>query len=132
MPKKPSPGGASTQKRSSVLTKIREKFKEKPATREEVEQLGLNAKREVYKTQIQRAKSSRPSKFDFLGGEESRSRGSRRNDNTGSFLFGGGGKSNGGSFLDSNWSPSLSMFGGSSEKPTRRGKPQRSGLEDLF
>src|SRR5689334_24488415 len=80
IPTGPSPGGASTPKKANVLSRIRERFKEKPATKEEVEQLGLNAKREIYKTQISRAKSSRPSRFSFLessGSSRTSSRGSR-------------------------------------------------------
>ena len=131
IPSGPAPGGASTPKKSSVLSKIREKFKEKPATREEVEQLKLDAQRETYKTQKQLAKSKRPSRFAFLEGGGSPSSRGRRSQETGSFLFGGGGgKSNGGGLLDFGSGPSLGMFGGG-EKP-RRGKQQKSGLEELF
>ena len=142
IPSMPSPGGASTQKRSSVLSKIRDKFKEKPATPQEVAQLKLDAQREVYKTQKVNAKRSRPSRFENIfgggGGQPSgrSSRGSRRTSSEPSFLFGGGGGESmgGGMFGSSGEGPSLDMFKWKTEKPKRQKNNQEfgSGLKDLF
>ena len=120
-------------KKASVLNRIRERFKEKPATADEVKQLRLNAQRETYKTQIQKAKTSRPSRFSgFGGGGQSRSPSYRRTshyaDND-SFLFGGGNRGSG--FLDMGNGPSLDFITGNSSKSSR-GKRQTSGLEEMF
>ena len=135
------PTGPAPQKMGkSVLSRIRERFQEKPATKEEVAQLGLNAKRETYKTQIQRAKSARPSRLDgILGGGGSREpsyrRSSRMAPQDNSFLFGGG-QSQGGGFLGPSEGPSLSFITG--VEPQRRGSRKRQepefgrGLSDLF
>lgn len=135
------PTGPAPQKMGkSVLSRIRERFQEKPATKEEVAQLQLNAKREVAKTQIQRAKSSRGSRLDrFVGGGQSQGpsyrRSSRMAPQDNSFLFGGG-QSQGGGFLDSSEGPSLSFITG--VEPQRRGSRRKQesgfgqGLSDLF
>ena len=120
--------------KTSVLSKLAGRFKEKPATREEVGQLRLNTQREILKTQMQKAKSSRPSRFDGLGGGSSSGRtGHRRQSEPG--LFGGGG---GGDFLfgGGGQGPSLSFITGAEDRPKRRGSSQGStfgsGLSDLF
>jgi len=136
------PTGPAPQKMGkSVLSRIRERFQEKPATKEEVAQLGLNAKRETYKTQIQRAKSQRPSRLDsILGGgggqrEPSYRRSSRMAPQDNSFLFGGG-QSQGNGFLGSSEGPSLSFITG--VEPQRKGSRRKQdsgfgqGLSDLF
>ena len=126
-PSHPAPQSAPKR---SVLSRIRGRFEEKPATAEEVKQLGLNAKREVYKTAIAKAKSARPSRFSgFGGGSQSSGRRSRQQE---SGLFGGG---NSGSWLmGPSEGPSLSFITG--QEPKGRGKKQDSGfgkgLTDLF
>jgi len=131
------PAPQSAPKRS-VLSRFKERFKEKPATEEEVKQLGLNAKREVYKTAIQKAKSSRPSRFSGFGGGGNSGPSYRKSSKfapqENSFLFGPS-KSQGGGFLDSGNEPNLSFITG--VEPQRgRGKRQDSGfgkgLTDLF
>ena len=130
-----APAPQSVPKRS-VLSRFRERFKEKPATPEEVKQLGLNAKREVYKTQIQRAKSSRPGRFDNLmgGGQPSSRRGSKYQPQQNSFLLGP--PSSGGGFLSSGSEPSFSFITGVEPQRGRGKKPESSGLgkglTDLF
>ena len=89
-------------------------------------QLGLNAKRETYKTQIKRAKEARGSGFSGFGGGGGGRRTSHRAQND-SWMFG---SSSGGGFFDGS-SPSLDFITGGSSKPSR-GRKQRSGLEDLF
>lgn len=120
-------------KGTSFISKIKGKLQEKPATPEEVRQLGLNAKRETFKTQIQKAKAARPSKFGNFGGGFS-STPSRRTSHRvqqDSGLFGGGG----GSFLNFGEGPSLSFLTGDTGKQ-KRGKKQQSGfgqgISDLF
>lgn len=121
--------------KSSLLSKIRGKFQEKPATPEEVRQLKLQAQKETYKTAIYKAKSARPGRLErisggFGGGERQPSyRRSSPRGQEDSFLLGPS-KSSGGSFLDFGSGPSLSMFGGGQQKG--RGKQQKSGLEELF
>lgn len=117
----------------SFISKIKGKFQEKPATPEEVRQLGLNAKRETFKTQIQRAKSARPGRFDSLtggGGGSSRRTSHRAQQDSG--LFGGGGNS----FLNFEEGPSLSFLTGQQTKTPRGKKKQESGfgqgITDLF
>lgn len=131
------PGPQRPPKRS-VLSRLRGKFQEKPATAEEVKQLGLNAKREVYKTAIQKAKSARPSRFSGFGGGgnsgPSYRKSSKFAQQDNSFLFGPS-KAQGGGFLDSGNEPSFSFITG--VEPQRgRGKKQESGfgkgLTDLF
>lgn len=124
------------QKGPSYLSRFREKFREKPATAEEIRQLKLNTQREEYKTRLRRAKQARPSRFGGLtgGGERQPSyrRSSRYRQQSDSGLFGGGGGSNfGGSFLDFGSGPSLSFLTGEGQRP-RRSKNQKSGLEELF
>lgn len=121
----------------SVLSRFRERFQEKPATAEEVKQLGLNAKREIYKTQIQKAKSNRPSKwggggaFSSSGRQPSYRRSSKYSTEGESWALGGGGP---GSFLGADKTPSLNFITGQDERP--RGRKQESGfgkgLTDLF
>ena len=128
-PNKPAP----SSEKKSALSRLRERFQEKPATREEIQQLGLNAKREIYKTQIRNAKASRASRFSGFGGggrQPSYRRSSPRATQTGSFLFDSG--NSGGGFLDMGNGPSLDFITGGGQKPKGRGKPQRTGLEDLF
>lgn len=121
----------------SVLSRITGKFKEKPATREEVAQLKLQAQKETYKTAIHKAKSARPGRLDRIsggfggGGGQSSGRRSRSNQDSG--LFGGG---NGGSWLmGPSQGPSLNFITGAEEK-RGRGRKEESGLgkglTDLF
>lgn len=115
------------RERVSVLSKIRDKFREKDATPAEVAQLRLNTQREVLKTQRMKAKQARPSRFSFLGGGESSGptghrRIGRQQSGTGSWLLGDSGNSG----------PGFSMFIDQPQKPTRKAKQQRSGIEDLF
>lgn len=127
-PNKPAP----SSEKKSALSRLRERFKEKPATKEEIQQLGLNAKREIYKTQIRNAKASRASRFSGFGGggrTPSYRRSSPRATQTGSWLLDSGGS---GGFLTSGEGPSFDFITGGGQKPRGRGKPQRSGLEDLF
>lgn len=130
------PNPQRPQKRS-VLSRFRERFQEKPATESEVKQLGLNAKREVYKTAIQKAKSARPSRFQNAFGSGDRQPSYRKSSKyaqNDSFLFGPS-NSQGDGFLSSKSSPSLSFITGVEEK-RGRGKRQESGLgkglTDLF
>lgn len=137
---KPSyPSGPAPQSapKRSVLSRLRERFKEKPATAEEVKQLGLNAKREVYKTAIHKAKSARPGRLDrlsggFGGGGQHSSRRSSRQDNSG--LFGGG--SNNSWLMGPSEGPSLDFITGNDSRKAVRNRRQDSGfgkgLEDLF
>ena len=121
---------APQNEKRSVLTRIAQRFKEKPATQEEVKQLGLNAKREVYKTAIAKAKAGRPSRFSgFISSTPPSGYRRSREQDSGSFLFGGSGKES--SFLDFGSGPSLSFLTDGSEKKSR-GKPQKSGLEEMF
>ena len=120
----------------SFISKVREKFKEKPATAEEVRQLKLQAQKETYKTAIHKAKSGRPGRLDKIaggfgggGGQSSGRRVSRQQE---SGLFGGG---NSGSWLmGPSEGPSLSFITG--QEPKGRGKKQDSGfgkgLTDMF
>lgn len=133
------PGPQRPQKRS-VLNRIRERFQEKPATREEVQQLGLNAKRESYKTQIARAKASRGSRLDRLtggGSGPSYRRGSRNAPPpTGSWLLDSG-NSRGGGFMDMGNGPSLDFITGGGQKQGRGRRQEDNGftgkgLSDLF
>ena len=132
-----TPAPQSPPKRS-VISRFKERFQEKPATADEVKQLGLNAKREVYKTMIQKAKSSRPSRFDNLmgGGGRQPSRRTRLTSQDNSFLFGSPSRSGGGGFMESDSGPSFSFITG--VEPQRgRGKRQEQsgfgkGITDLF
>lgn len=132
VPSTPSPGGASTPKKSSFLSKFRERLKERPATREEIAQLRLNTQREVLKTQMQRAKTSRPSRFGGMGGSQPRGRTGVR-DVGSSDVFGGSGSW----LLGPSEGPSLSFITGGGQ-PKGRGRRQESsgfsgkGLSDLF
>ena len=130
------PNPQRPQKRS-VLNRIRERFQEKPATPEEVRQLGLNAKRETYKTQIQKAKSSRPSRFDNIMGGGGRQPSYRRGSKYApqdSGLFGGG---SAGSWLESGNGPSFDFITGGGQQRGRRSSSNDNGftgkgLSDLF
>lgn len=135
-PSKPAP---ETMKKSSFLSKIRDRVREPPATKEEVEQLGLNAKRETFKTQIAKAKQARPSKLGGLLYGSSAPSGSRprsygklpRQEESSSWLFGN--NNSGSGFFDSGSSGKgldemIGMGGGS-----RKGKKnQRSGFDEMF
>lgn len=130
-------GPAPQAKKSSFLGKLRDKIREPPATKEEVEQLGLNAKRETYKTQIARAKQSRPSRLDRLlsGGPAPRGRIGRVSYPRGednSFLMGG--NPSGDSFLTSSSGGEglMDMVGAGHSSFKKGKKQQRSGLEELF
>lgn len=120
----------------SVLSRITERFKEKEVTPEELRSLKMKAQKETYKTQIQKAKSARPSRFGGFGGGEPRPsyrRGSSRAPpESGSFLFGP--SSRGGGFMDMGEGPSLDFITGANSKS--RGRKQSSGfgqgLTDLF
>ena len=132
-----SPAPQSVPKRS-VLSRLRSRFQEKPATEAEVKQLGLDAKREVYKTMKAKAKAGRPSRFSGFGGGGSSGPSYRRSskyaqqDNSG--LFGGG---NGGSWLmGPSEGPSLDFITGNDSRSRGRGRKQDSGfgkgLSDMF
>ena len=118
-------------KGSSFISKIKGKFQEKPATPEEVRQLGLNAKRETFKTQIQKAKAARPSRFSNFGGGFSNtpSRRTSHRVQQDSGLFGGGG-----SFLNFGEGPSLSFLTGDTGKKSRKKQDSGfgQGISDLF
>ena len=152
-PSGPSPGGRygggyptkpvpSTSRKPSVLSKIRDKFKEKPATKEQVAQLKLDAEREVYKTRKAVAKKARPSRFDFFSGGGSSGGGGRRSsgggrrvtrqDNGGSFLFSGDSSMGNDFFSGGGEGPSLDMFKWDSGKKPKSKKNQRDGISDLF
>lgn len=132
------PGPQRPPKRS-VLSRFKEKFQEKEVTPEEVRKLGLKARAETYKTQIQRAKSSRPSRFDGIIGNSGGSRGRARQSEPAGWLFtdnssqrqGSGG---GGLFSDNGSEPSFSFITG--VEPKGRGRKQESGfgkgITDLF
>ena len=130
-PTKPAP---QTGGKRSVLSRMAERFKEKPITPEELTSLKMKAQKETYKTQIQNAKNRRGSRFSGFsgGGGGGSGRRSSRQDNSGSFLLGGG--SSNGSFLtgEGQSGPSLDFITGNNSTPRGRGKPQRSGLEDMF
>lgn len=115
----------------SVFSRFKERFQEKPATAEEVKQLGLNAKRETFKTQIAKAKSQRPSRFSGFGGGGQTSSRRSRSEETGLF----GGKNSGSWLMGPSEGPSLNFITGAEEK-RGRGKKQESGfgkgLSDLF
>lgn len=133
-PKLPSQPAPSSERRS-VLKRLTERFREKPATADEVKQLRLNTQREVLKTQMQRAKSSRPSRFNFGGGGSSGSsyRRTTHRYQQDSGLFGGG-NSGGGGLLNFGEGPSLNFLTGNQQKP-RRGKQDSGfgeGLKELF
>lgn len=127
-PTKPAP----SSEKKNLLSRFREKFQEKPATKEEVMQLGLDAKREYYKTMKMKAKAARPSRFGSFGGgggsSPSYRRSSSRAPQTGSFLMS---ESPGSWLMGPSSGPSLDFITGGSSKPTR-GKQQKSGLEELF
>jgi len=132
----PTGPAPQTHRKTSVLSKIRERFKEKPATEEEVKQLGLNAKREVYKTAIQKAKSSRPSRFSGFGGGGNSGPSYRRSSKFAQQDNGLFGSSNSGSWLmDSSSGPSLNFITGAEPQKGRRNKQESGfgkGLSDLF
>lgn len=122
----------------SVLSRFKERFQEKPATAEEVKQLGLNAKREIYKTAIHKAKSARPGRLDrisggFGGGGSSRGRSTRHSENDSIFL---GSPNKGGGFLDSSEGPTFDFITGGNSSQKRGSRKQESGLgkglTDLF
>lgn len=129
---------APSSERKSVLSRIRERFQEKPASKAEIDQLRLNTVREELKTRKQLAKSKRPSRFGGFGGGErqpSYRRGSSRAPpESGSFLFSNP-KSSGG-FLDMGSGPSLDFITGANSQSRGRGRKQDSGfgqgLSDLF
>lgn len=140
----PSSHVKQREKGSGFLQKIRNKIKEPPATKEEIDQLKLNTQREELKTRSQLAKNRRPSRFAGIGGGGFGGGGGGRSGRTGhhsndnSFLFGGG-NSNGGSFLDMGSSPSLDFITGGNQKPSRRGRNNSDeggisgkGLSDMF
>lgn len=131
-PKYPSNPVPEARSKESVLTRIRQRFQEKPATEAEVKQLRLDTVREELKTRKTIAKQSRPSRFSGFGGGQSSTpsyrRGSKIRQEEPSFLFGGGGKSTN-SFLDFGSGPSLSFLTGESGK---KSKNQKSGLEEMF
>lgn len=118
----------------SFISKVREKFKEKEPTREEIQKLALQAKKETLKTQIARAKSARPSRFSGFGSGESRPSGRRSRQQENSFLFGS--PNQGSSFLDMGSGPSLDFITGNNSRQSGRGRKQDSGigkgLSDMF
>lgn len=119
----------------SVLNRITERFKEKEVTPEELRSLRMKAQKETYKTQIQKAKSARPSRFGGFGGGEPRPsyrRGSSRAPpESGSWLFS---QPKGGGFMDMGNGPSLDFITGANSKPSRRKQDSGfgQGLTDLF
>lgn len=120
--------------KSSFISKVREKFKEKEPTHEEIQKLALQAKKETLKTQIARAKSSRPSRFSGFGGSGSSGSSGRRSRQQNDSGFFGGGSNNSSWLMGPSEGPSLSFITG--QEPRGRGKKQDSGfgkgLTDLF
>ena len=116
----------------SAFSRFREKFQEKPATAEEVKQLGLDAKREYYKTLKAKAKAGRPSRFSGFGGPPP-SRRSGRSAPEDSGLFGGSGSGN---WLlgEGNSGPSFGFITGEQKQSRGRRKDAGfgQGLSDLF
>lgn len=120
-------------RKTSLLRKVQERFKEKEPTPQELQKLAMQARKETLKTQIAKAKSARPSRFSMFseqGSQPSYRKSSPRGQAQESSWLLGPQKSTG-SFLDMGSGPSLSMFGGT-PPPKGRGKQQRSGIEDLF
>lgn len=164
MPRHPAPGGPSTPKirpqkpsnklpsrpapssdepeRKSRFASFRERFKEKPATAEEVEQLRLQAEKEKYKYNKKYYRHSQKEIGGqmFRGGSYSPSRGRQTRPQSG-YGFGN-------SLLDSRPTSSGPIFGGldsafgshSSRPPAKsRGRPKvqpergfGSGLSSMF
>lgn len=147
LPYQPARGGANTPKRG-IRARLREKFSEKPATREEIMQLELDTRREQLKSQKYNYKHQRPSAFARVMGSGntgrpqvvSRSPAPRRNygqlsrgllDNNSSFGFGNSlGKG-------STWGTGINSLLSSRPdemKPKRMKKIsyQKSGLEKMF
>lgn len=130
---------APSSERKSVLSRFRERFQEKPASKAEIDQLRLNTVREELKTRKQLAKSRRPSRFAGFGGGEPRPsyrRGnSRAPPQTGSWLLGEPSKMGDNFFSGGGEGPSLDFITGANSKPARRGKQSSGfgqGLSDLF
>lgn len=95
VPTGPSPGGAYTAKRG-IRERLIERFKEKPATKAEIEQLELDTKREQLKTLKSKARHSRPSRYEgMFGGNSSVGRVSRKVQSSSAFGGGGFGMSSG-------------------------------------
>lgn len=136
LPTGPAPQSA---KRSGFFGRLRERIREPDATKEGIEQLELNTKREEYKTRMHIAKAKRPSKFgNLVFGSQSppqRSYGRssrqapREND---SWLFSNDSHSSG--FGSESFGSGLNdMLGmGSSQNNSRKKKYQKSGLEEMF
>lgn len=117
-------------KKQGFLGKLKERIREPPATKEEVEQLGWNAKRETYKTQIAKAKQGRPpsglAKLVF-GSPQQPQRYGRMPRSTpreeSSFLFGN---------QNSGFGSGLDDMIGAGSSNTKKAKNVRSGIEDMF
>lgn len=118
LPFQPARGGAST-KRPGIRERLREKFREHPATKEEIMQLELDTRREQLKSQKYNYKHQRPSAFErIVGGSQRQPRPSR----------GGAPRQRlGGSMLDSR--PSISFISKNTQ-PTSQGFG--SGLHSLL
>lgn len=122
----------------SVLSRFREKFQEKPATAEEIQQLRLNTVREELKTRKVLAKNKRPSRFSFGGGFQSappsyRKSSSRAPPSSGSWLLSENSGMGDSFFSNQGSGPSLDFItGANSNQKGRRGKQEKSGLESMF
>ena len=114
----------------SLLNRVRDKFKQKDATVDEINQLKLNTVREELKTRKQKAIKARPSRFGFFEGGGSPSRGGGRRRSVPDPLFGGG---NSNFFGGQDSSPSLSFITGVEPKGRRKqDSGLGQGLTDLF
>lgn len=136
----PVPSGRGFEKRG-LLEKVRERFKEKPTTAEEVEQLGLKAKKETFKTQIYKAKRERPSGIGSLvfGGRSEGTparRSASRQPSQESYGLGWGFESSNSGLMGSKnaefGSGLNDMLGMGSGNSGRKKKYQKSGLEEMF
>lgn len=139
LPNRPAPSSDEPEKQSR-FSKFRERFKEKPATPEEVEQLRLQAEREKYKYNKKYYKHSQQQ----VGGQMFKQGSYRPSRGT---VSQGNGFGFGNSLLDSRPSGSGPIFGGldsafgsQSSRPTqKRGRPKvqaekgfGSGLSRMF
>ena len=140
-PTGPAPGGSSTPapQKASYLSRLREKFKkpeEKPATKEEVAQLRLNAQREqarfMHKNYVKKSKELKGSSgwSRLFSDSSSPSRGRR---STGSSDLGFFTTPNNNDMFGSG-EGAMSMFGAGPKTKGVRGKQpdEWGGLKDMF
>ena len=137
----PAPGGASTPapQKASYLSRLKEKFKkpeEKPATKEEVMQLRLNAQREqarfMHKNYVKKSKelkgNSGWSRLFSDSSSSSRGRGSTGSRDMGFF------SSNSNNDMFGSGEGAMNMFGAGPKPKGVRGKQtdEWGGLKDMF